>query len=315
LLNSGKPDASSHGDRTTQTLLAHVPLLFHPKPEKVMVLGLASGMTPGEVLLYPVKRLDVLEISEQVVEACELFFAPWNNACLSDPRTRLVVQDGRNHLALTQEKYDVIISEPSNPWMAGLANLYTLEFFQVVKGRLRERGIFAQWIHTYEMDWNTFALVGRTFSEAFTNGILMKMSGGDYLLLGFSDQNGLDWKTAEKNVKYARASSNVSFHNPGFLVHLIVTEDLSKLFGSGRLHTDNKPNLEFAAPKQLYGNDVDLGEIDAERFWLSPQTRNAIQANSDADSFLDFVEFAASAHSVSFYNILHGACPWGLSLI
>ena len=115
LLNSGKPDASSHEDRSTQTLLAHVPLLFHPHPENVMVLGLASGMTAGEVLLHPIKRLDVLEINAQAVEACEIF-TPWNNNCLNDPRTRIIVQDGRNHLALSRNRYDAIISEPSNPW-------------------------------------------------------------------------------------------------------------------------------------------------------------------------------------------------------
>ncbi|MEZ4526445.1 MAG: fused MFS/spermidine synthase [Desulfobacterales bacterium] len=116
LFNSGKADASSHGDRSTQTLSAHIPMLFHPNAQNVMVLGLASGMTPGEVLLYPVKKLDIAEINEQVVTACKKFFHPFNNHCLDDPRTRLILQDGRNHLSLTRESYDEIISEPSNPW-------------------------------------------------------------------------------------------------------------------------------------------------------------------------------------------------------
>jgi spermidine synthase len=98
------PDASSHGDRLTQTLSGHFPLLFHPDPQKAMVIGLASGMTIGEILLYPIKQIDVLEINGQVVKACRLFFTPFNNDCLNDPRTRLVVQDGRNHLALTHQK-------------------------------------------------------------------------------------------------------------------------------------------------------------------------------------------------------------------
>lgn len=102
LNNSGKPDASSHGDRLTQTLSGHFPMLFHSDPQKTMVIGLASGMTIGEILLYPIKQVDVLEINNQVVKACQLFFTPFNNNCLNDPRTRLVVQDGRNHLALTR---------------------------------------------------------------------------------------------------------------------------------------------------------------------------------------------------------------------
>lgn len=143
MFNSGKADASSHGDRSTQTLSAHIPMLFHPHAEEVMVLGLASGMTAGECLLYPLKRLDIVEINTKVIEAADLFFSPWNNNCLHDPRSRVLVQDGRNHLALTSSAYDVIISEPSNPWMAGLANLFSQEFFTLARARLKPGGIFA----------------------------------------------------------------------------------------------------------------------------------------------------------------------------
>ncbi|MFN3533755.1 MAG: fused MFS/spermidine synthase, partial [Desulfatiglandales bacterium] len=93
LITSGKPDASSHGDRATQTMLAHVPLLFHPDPKDIMVLGLASGMTAGEVLLYPIGSLDVVEINPQVLKASELFLS-YNNNLLKDPRVRIVLQDG-----------------------------------------------------------------------------------------------------------------------------------------------------------------------------------------------------------------------------
>ncbi len=304
LYNSGKPDASSHGDRSTQTLSGHIPLLFHPDPEKVMVLGLASGMTPGEVLLYPVKQLDVLEINEQVVNACRSFFTPWNNACLSDQRTRLIVQDGRNHLALTREKYDVIISEPSNPWMAGLANLYTLDFFRLVRGRLKDKGVFAQWIQSYEMDWDTFSLLGRTFAEVFPEAAMFKVGPVDYLLLGFAGQQGLEWEVAERNIKYARRSTNVSFSGASFLVHLLMTEDLKGLFGTGPVHTDNRPHLEFAAPTKLYAATLDLDRIVEPKRRLSPQTKRVLAANSDPETFLDLIEFAGSAN-VPLFSMLH----------
>jgi spermidine synthase len=151
LMNSGKTDATSRSGRLTQTLSAHVPLLFHPDPQKVMVIGLASGMTAGEALLYPVKQVDVVEINDQVIKATELF-TPWNNNCLTNPRCRIIEQDGRNHLELTHDKYDVIISVPSNPWMAGLANLFSLDYFETVKGRLNKNGVFVQWISAYDMD-------------------------------------------------------------------------------------------------------------------------------------------------------------------
>jgi spermidine synthase len=301
LLNSGKPDASSHGDSSTQTLLAHVPLLFHPNPKYVMVLGLASGMTTGEILHYPVTRMDVLEINQQVVNACEIF-EPWNNNSLSDPRSRIIVQDGRNHLSLTRETYDVIISEPSNPWMAGLANLYTLEFFQTVKSRLHDNGIFVQWIHSYEMDWPAFAMAGRTFREVFPESLLMTtLTGvGDYLLVGFKGLEELDLDVAIKNLEYAKQSKNMTLPDARLLYHLILSEDLKGLFGPGPLHTDNWPRLEFTAPKLLYTTDFSIEERITKRRWLSSKTQGMIKAEDRIDVLLDMLEFSASVYSPLF---------------
>ncbi len=124
----GKVDASNADDMLTQKLLGHLPLLLHPDPRQVLIVGLGSGVTLGAALQHPIERASVLEISPEVVAASE-FFARENGRALADPRTRLVVGDGRSHLLLSQDRYDVIISEPSNPWMAGVAALFTTEFF------------------------------------------------------------------------------------------------------------------------------------------------------------------------------------------
>ena len=310
LLNSGKADASTHlGDRSTQTLLAHIPLLFHPNPEKVMVLGLASGMTAGEVLLYPVKRMDVLEINDQVLKACE-FFTQWNNHCLTAPNTNIIIQDGRNHLELTREKYDVIISEPSNPWMAGLANLFTFDFFETVKGRLSENGTFVQWIHSYEMDWSTFAMVGRTFAEVFPDGLLIKTSLSDLLLVGFNGQKNMGLETAYNNIRYAKQSTNITIRDPGPLFRLIVTEDLKKFFGPGPLHTDNRPHLEFAAPRNLDNFDAYIAERITNQGWLSSQTVEVVESTKNIDSMLDMLEFSLAQSSPSFDIVdINGLTP------
>ncbi|MFH0730722.1 MAG: fused MFS/spermidine synthase [Pseudomonadota bacterium] len=305
LFNSGKADASSHADRSTQTLSAHIPLLFHPNAQTVMVLGLASGMTPGEVLHYPVRQLDIVEINEQVATACQKFFEPWNNRCLSDARTRLIVQDGRNHLALTRTFYDVIISEPSNPWMAGLANLYSLEFFQLARKRLNPGGFFAQWIQSYEMDWATFSLLGRTFSTVFPHGALIKVGPVDYLLLGFTGEKGFDWSAAHRHLPFARKSKNAAFPGTDFLAHLILTENLPGLFGSGPLHTDDRPALEFAAPMTLYSGTLNIDRAVAGHRHLSMETQKVLSAGGNTASLLDLVEFSASAN-VPLFNVL----PW-----
>lgn len=303
LLNSGKTDASSRYDRLTQSLCAHIPLLFHPNPEKVMILGLASGMTAGEALLYPVKQLDVLEINDQVLKAAE-FFTPWNNDCLTNPNTRIIVQDGRNHLELTREKYDVIISEPSNPWMAGLANLFTLDYFKTVKDRLNKDGIFIQWANAYDMDWDSFAMIGRTFAEVFPDGMLMSaISSKDFLLIGFSDEKNMDLDTADRNMVYARQSENITIKDPRVIFNLIATEDLKEFFGSGLLHTDNWPHLEFAAPKTMGKGTVPIEERLKNNSRFSDGTKEIIELNKNIDSSLDNLELMIADYFPPFKDI------------
>jgi len=306
LANSGKPDASSRGDMATQTLLAHFPMLFQKNPQTVMVIGLASGVTAGEVLWYPVKQLDVLEINDQVVQASR-FFNPWNNHVLADPRVRLILQDARAHLQLTDRAYDVIISEPSNPWMAGLAALFTRDFFSLAKDRLTEDGVFAQWMHAYQMDWETFAMVGRTFAGVFPNSLMLvtKPSGGgnDYLLVGFNNgKSRLNPADADQKRSSVQKSRNVTLADPRLLYRLILSQNLPKLFGPGPIHTDNHPRLEFSAPKLMFSDrqQIDIYQkIHAQRWSsLPPDTIDVIrQVAQDADSRIDFAAYAFSLHS------------------
>jgi len=303
LLNSGKADASSNRkDMFTQTLLAHFAMLYHEKPESVLVLGLASGITAGEVLLYPsVKHLDGVEINRQVVAGSN-FFIPWNNNVLADPRTELIIQDGRAHLELTEKKYDVIISEPSNPWMAGLATLFTHEFMNLAKNRLMEGGIYVQWLHSYQMDWPTFSLVGRTFSRVFPNSMLVTTDprgdlGPDFLLVGFKGKRQLDPQIAKSNLPYARKSKNMNLNDHNLFYNLIVSEDLTTLFGNGPINTDNNPLLEFSAPKLIH-YDPAVSIINKQlsaNSRLRPETAAIIQRNRESiDSQLNFAAYTLS---------------------
>ncbi len=260
LCNSGKPDASSAGDMDTQTLSAHLPMLFHPHAKDVLIIGLASGITAGEILYYPVENLDVVEINEQVVAASH-FFMPWNNNVLADPRTHLIIQDGRAHLELSKKTYDVISSEPSNPWMAGLSALFTKDFFELAKNRLNDGGIFVQFIHSYQMDWKTFALVGRTFVSVFPNSLLVSTNPArsvDYLLVGFKSDHTLQEQVALNNLSYAQKSKNICLSNHTLFYNFVVAEDLSWFFGKGPVNTDANPILEFAAPKLMHVNAPEI---------------------------------------------------------
>ncbi|MCF8110771.1 MAG: fused MFS/spermidine synthase [Desulfobacteraceae bacterium] len=304
MANSGKMDASSRGDMNTQTLLAHFPMLFAKDPEKVMVLGLASGVTAGEVLHYPVERLDVIDINECVFEAAR-FFSQWNNNVLDNRRTRAILQDALAHLTLSRTSYDVIISEPSNPWMAGMASLFTRDFFETAKKSLEDNGIYVQWFHCYQMDWPTFALIGRSFAEVFPDSILVSCDPGglakDFLFVGFKDEAGLNWEQAGDNIDYARRSSNIELARPKLLLRLIVSEDLSRLFGPGPINTEDLPLLEYSAPRLMYrGKETQevLLEKLKDRAWLSPDTASAAgRIRESVEDQIDFAEFALSVYS------------------
>lgn len=301
MANSGKMDASSRGDMKTQTLLAHFPLLFHENPKNIMVLGLASGVTAGEVLCYPIEKLDILEINQQVITASD-FFRQWNNEVLDQPQANLILQDARAHLQLTQASYDAIISEPSNPWMAGLATLFTQDFFQLVEKRLNQNGIFVQWLHSYNMDWSTFALVGRTFVKVFPNSLLISTGpfpySRDYLLVGLKGQSKISLDVARRNFPFAQTSKNMTLANPALIYRLIVNEDLGRLFGDGPVNTDNFPSLEFAAPKLMFLTDPEIRrQLQAGKELRPERVRIASALTANIESQIDFAAYALSLYA------------------
>ncbi|OPL16798.1 MAG: hypothetical protein AVO39_00545 [delta proteobacterium MLS_D] len=304
MANSGKMDASSRGDMKTQTLLAHFPMLFAKNPGNVMILGLASGITVGEVLHYPVQQVDVVDINDRVFEAAR-FFDLWNNNVLDDPRTRPIVQDGLAHLVLTRTTYDVIISEPSNPWMAGQASLFTREFFEAARKKLNDDGICVQWFHCYQMDWDTFTLVGRTFADVFPDSLLISCEpgglSGDFLFVGFKSGNGPDWKQARHNISYARHSHNIDLAYPELLYRLIVSENLDEVFGQGPVNRENRPLLEYAAPRLMYRNgDVQMALLRRllEHSRLSSDTRSHRQVLFESvDARIDYAAYALSVYT------------------
>ena len=294
---SGKPDAGTVQDMPTQVLMAHFPLIFHPNPKAVMVLGLASGITAGETLCYPIEQLDILEISNQVVKA-DGFFKPWNSNVLSDPRTELIIQDGRAHLQLTNRKYDVIISEPSNAWMAGLATLFTRDFFELAKDRLNQDGIYAQFLYSYQLNWDSFSMIIRTFADVFPNSILINTSAQDYLLIGCAGDNSLKLDNAERNFKFAQKSKNMTLLNPKSLYGLIATEDIGSLCGPGAINTDAWPRLEYSAPKTMFTYDPIIQENIYSKRRLKPDTITVLgEIFPDVNAQIDFATLVFSLNA------------------
>ena len=187
----GKTDASNRGDMLTQKLAAHLPLLLHDAPRQVAVIGLGSGVTVGAALTHPMTQVDVVELAPEVVQA-SWHFAAENRRALDDPRTRLVVGDGRSHLLLARRAYDVIVSEPSNPWIAGVATLFTREFFAAAGDRLAPGGVFCQWANAYNIGAGDLRAIVATFLDVFPGGAAWLVGEHDVLLVGGRGGGGTD---------------------------------------------------------------------------------------------------------------------------
>ncbi|MEL6181618.1 MAG: hypothetical protein AAFS10_21850, partial [Myxococcota bacterium] len=186
---NGKPEASNGEDMATQILVGLLPLVMHGStptarrlqsegrytgaPDVAMV-GFGSGVTAGASLTYPLGRLDVVEIEPAMLEASR-FFDPFNHRPLDDPRIRVIESDGRNFLEYTADHYDVIISEPSNPWIAGVASLFTVEHFERARRRLKPGGLFCQWVQLYELRPENVGRIFKTFRQAFPHVMIFSI--------------------------------------------------------------------------------------------------------------------------------------------
>jgi predicted membrane-bound spermidine synthase/tetratricopeptide (TPR) repeat protein len=180
-----------------------------------------------------------------------------HSGVLEDPRVHVIPTDGRNYILATPEQYDVITAEPSNPWIAGVANLYTREFYQVVKSKIKDDGIFAQWFHNYSMSPDDFRMVFRTFAEAFPYVSLWGMKESDFLLVGSKREQVFDYpavkqiydnnKMLQSDLEYLGLSDVYAVQ--GFYR---MNRDGFLAFSKGAaINTDDGAQLEFSAPKNL----------------------------------------------------------------
>ena len=287
----GKVDASNAGDMLTQRLLAHMPLLLHPNPKRAAILGLGSGVTLGSALTHPLEEATVIEISREVVDASK-YFAAENHDALKDPRTRLIVGDGRTHLMLGRQQYDVIVSEPSNPWMAGIASLFTREFFEGARDRLSPGGVLCQWAHTYDISRDDLQSIVATFLSVFPDGTMWLVGDADVLLLGSTEPldariGGIAEAMQRPGVRADLATVGVT--GPFALTSLFVAHGaaLRAWADSAPLQTDDRSQLEFSGPRSIFGTARDDNAVALRELAASsprpPAVSAALAAATPAD--------------------------------
>ncbi len=271
LLANGHPEASDGNDMRTQLGVAVVPLALHPSPREVLVVGLASGVTAEAAARPPgVTRVDVAELEVAMFRAARLFRRA-NHDVLANEKLRLHAADARALVAARERRWDVILSEPSNLWRAGVSNLFTADFYASARGALRPGGVFAQWLQLYGLRWDTLRVVFATFADSFPHAEAWWLDGGDVVLLGAE---------APLRVERARVEAFLSeVYGDDLRLYLAMGEpsafwaryllgpaDLLELAGAARRNTDDRPVIEYEAPRDLFQPREDnAGRLLAEK--------------------------------------------------
>lgn len=254
---AGKADASTTVDMPTQMLSAHLPLILRPQSKQLLIVGLGSGVTCGAALAHPVEAIDLVEISSSVVEA-NSFFAKANRNALADPRVRLHIEDARTFLQTNRKKYDLIMSEPSNPWMSGVSSLFTTEYFTDCLDHLNDGGLMLQWIQIYDMDDETYEIVLNTFRSVFPYSTLWSTGVSDSFLIGSKEKIDFDSAQSRDRVNSALVEKDLARINMKGLFTVLSLQ----LAGDKTLATELKqgtppnsdyfPLLEYRAPINLF---------------------------------------------------------------
>jgi spermidine synthase len=254
LRTNGKVDASNH-DVTTQRLVGHLGALAHP-PRRVLLIGFGSGMTAAALTSYPeLERLDVVEIEPAVIGAASLL-TQLNRNVLHDPRVHVTLDDARNFLFTTRERYDLIVSEPSNPWIAGVATLFTREFYRAAQLRLTPGGALVQWLQAYSLYPDDLRMVLATFLSEFHGATLWHGDGPDLILMApTAPASEILNRT---NALYSSPLLHDEFRQLGmdeaaglFGFYMLDDAGLRNFSSGAQINTDDLTLLEYHAPRAL----------------------------------------------------------------
>jgi predicted membrane-bound spermidine synthase len=216
---NGKPDAAltmtadrpPMGDEITMALLATLPLGHNPQAKRAAVIGFGSGMSTSLLLASPhLERVDTVEIEPAMVEGARNF-QPRVDAAFNDPRSHIVVDDAKSYFSRGHARYDIIVSEPSNPWVSGVASLFSEEFYARLSNYLEDGGVLSQWLHTYEMDEATLASIFSAVAKTFPDFVVYSSIDSDIILVarkggapGRFDASVLQWPALHPSLERLR---------------------------------------------------------------------------------------------------------------
>lgn len=255
LMNNGKIEGGTGAkDKNNQVLLALLPLAFRPDARSFLNIGLGSGMTLSAAVESGVEEVYSLEINPAVIEAVKGHFYP----ALFDnrDRPRSIVADARNYLAMNPKRYDIISSEPSYPTDDSVSHLFTKEFFDLVRTRLDEDGVFCQWVPFHILGNRGTTVMIKTFLKAFPNAYIFNVispegaKGADILMIGSNSSGRLSFEEIRRRVPPDKLAGGLDAFKPA------LKEGQEEEIRRNRkipVNTDDRPIIEFMAAKGMLG--------------------------------------------------------------
>ena len=256
---NGRTNASdSIYDMPTQVMLGQLPMMIAPQQNNGLIIGFATGITVGSMLQSPIESVTCVELEPTTVDASE-FFNHVNNRPLDDPRTKLIIDDARTFLRVMPNRYDIIVSEPSHPWVPGVANLFTQEFFELGRSRLSEQGIFVQWVQIYQLSTESLRSVLATYHKVFPHVLMFRVGGSsngkDLLLVGSNQALSIDRLPQRGgDERMMKEQARVNFRGQDDLRSWFVCDEsrLGPAVAGAVINTDDNMHIETTVPREAF---------------------------------------------------------------
>jgi hypothetical protein len=313
------PNGARVSDEITMTLTAAIPLAYRPDATGAAVIGIGTGLTTHTLLgSSTLRSVETVEIEPVMAEASRRF-APRNSNAFADPRSRIIFDDAKTFFSTHNRKYDIIISEPSNPWVSGVSSLFTGEFYRLARRHLNPDGILVQWFQMYEIDASLVASVLRALGENFPDYAIYASTGSDLLIVAG------DSKTLERPLADVTAMPGVARELRRVHVHTIRDIEVRRIGGKPSLgplflsygvpaNSDYYPYLDLHAAKDrfLQQSADELTGLLAYSVpvvaLLEGRTKNESEdSNVDGDAYLEALELTRRARYARDYLLLQTA--------
>jgi spermidine synthase/MFS family permease len=293
---NGKVDGNARGDASTQVMLGMLGAVLHPDPKKAIVIGLGTGSSAGWLADIPtMERVDVVELEPEIAEVARRCAAV-NRNVLQNPKARLIYADAREILLTAPEQYDLILSEPSNPYRAGIASLYTAEFYRSARKRLAPGGLFVQWVQAYEVDTATIRTIIATLRSEFASVESWQTNPTDMLLVCTDTPRACDLALLSQKIQTEPYRSALRYawkaaDAEGVLAHYVAGDSLAREIyeqEKDRLNTDDRMLVEYGFARTVgRGLAFSLADMRETAFKRGAHLPQFVATQPDAASVED----------------------------